>query len=124
MKFEGVAEVMVLYIYIKISKLAIKHSWSNGRIIAFQAIGPGSTPGGCTTSFSSIATVVNYLFALFVVSVWRHLVTCAPPPLRRSCATPIISHFCSFHQIKPLLHAMSRNMHMLTSIKFLWRPKV
>jgi hypothetical protein len=24
-----------------------KHSWSNGRIIAFQAIGSGSTPGGC-----------------------------------------------------------------------------
>jgi hypothetical protein len=28
--------------------LSNKHSWSNGRIIAFQAIGPGSTPGGCT----------------------------------------------------------------------------
>jgi hypothetical protein len=38
-------------IYIIIFFSFIKHSWSNGRIIAFQAIGPGSTPGGCTTSF-------------------------------------------------------------------------
>jgi hypothetical protein len=43
----------------------IKHSWSNGRIIAFQAIGPGSTPGGCTTSFSSIATRCGFLFGGF-----------------------------------------------------------
>jgi hypothetical protein len=41
----------ILVIYHLYLLLSIKHSWSNGRIIAFQAIGPGSTPGGCTTSF-------------------------------------------------------------------------
>jgi hypothetical protein len=35
-----------IYLFSK-PTVSSKHSWSNGRIIAFQAIGPGSTPGGC-----------------------------------------------------------------------------
>ena len=49
------ASMEIKYIKLKCHLSFIKHSWSNGRIIAFQAIGPGSTPGGCTTSFSTIA---------------------------------------------------------------------
>lgn len=46
----------------------IKHSWSNGRIIAFQAIGPGSTPGGCKTSFSRLR---DFFFALLHVHLYQ-----------------------------------------------------
>jgi hypothetical protein len=55
----------MIYIVNKSQNFFIKHSWSNGRIIAFQAIGPGSTPGGCTPSFSSIAVVAEYVHDFF-----------------------------------------------------------
>jgi hypothetical protein len=52
-KVSAQASYFLANMYCIILQISIKHSWSNGRIIAFQAIGPGSTPGGCTTSFSN-----------------------------------------------------------------------
>jgi hypothetical protein len=59
------SSLSMIYIVNKSQNFFIKHSWSNGRIIAFQAIGPGSTPGGCTPSFSSIAVVAEYVHDFF-----------------------------------------------------------
>jgi hypothetical protein len=73
--FQHLGDIVIISIN---SSFPIKHSWSNGRIIAFQAIGPGSTPGGCTTSFSSIAAlwlISFFAFRLFmsVKPMWNDL---------------------------------------------------
>ena len=60
-------EYFVRFIFFTLTLSFIKHSWSNGRIIAFQAIGPGSTPGGCTTSFSRLRVVKIHFFVFGVV---------------------------------------------------------
>ncbi|OAL06814.1 hypothetical protein IQ06DRAFT_4121 [Phaeosphaeriaceae sp. SRC1lsM3a] len=67
---KGPSTQIAKYIYVILSNLLIKHSWSNGRIIAFQAIGPGSTPGGCRSPSQQLhCDIFSFCFFKLLISV-------------------------------------------------------
>jgi hypothetical protein len=94
-------------------RFVIKHSWSNGRIIAFQAIGPGSSklyhstcvriiplttfpaPGGCTTSFFRLQLCYELSFFAFLAAVEES---------KRHCA----EIFCSYENTWSLREPITR----------------
>ena len=62
-----------MYSYSNVLPEFQQHPWSNGMIIAFQAVDPGSTPGGCNFLFlPKITYYYNYLNSDFFIKIKKY----------------------------------------------------